>query len=77
MSISSLELRRASAWRHVWRATRWVGSAWMRYRYRQQLRRDLAQLAGMDDLSLKDAGISRTEVRAAIREGTDLGGRHR
>jgi uncharacterized protein YjiS (DUF1127 family) len=77
MSLSSLELPHASAWRHVWRATRAIRAVWMRYRRHQRLRRDLAQLAAMDDLSLKDIGISRTEVRGAIREGTDLGGRGR
>ena len=76
MSLS-LEFQRASAWRHAWRASRAIRSAWMRYRRHQQLRRDLAQLAAMDDLLLRDIGISRTEIRAALREGTDLGARRR
>jgi uncharacterized protein YjiS (DUF1127 family) len=77
MSLWSLEFQRASAWRYVWRATRAIRSAWTRYCRHQRLRRDLAQLATMDDLSLRDIGISRTEIRAAIREGTDLGARRR
>ncbi len=71
MSLS-LEFQRASAWRHLWRASRAIRSALMRYRRHQQLRRELAQLAAMDDLWLRDIGISRMEIRAAIREGTDL-----
>lgn len=74
MSLSSLELRRASLSHHVWRAIR---AAWMHYRRHRQIRRDLVQLAAMDDLSLRDIGISRMEIRAAIREGTDLGARQR
>ena len=77
MSLSSLEFPHTNVWRYIWRATRALRSARMRYRRRQRLRSDLAQLAAMDDLSLKDIGISRTEVRGAIREGTDLSGRCR
>jgi uncharacterized protein YjiS (DUF1127 family) len=85
MSLSSLEFQRASAWRLisrqisrlVGRAARAIRSAWMRHRRHQQLRRELAQLAAMDDFSLRDIGISRTEIRAAIREGTNLEARSR
>ncbi len=66
MSLWSLEFQRASVWRHGWRAIR---SAWTRHRRRQ---RDLAQLTAMTDFELKDVGISRDQIRAAIREGTDL-----
>ena len=48
------------------------GAIWMRYREHRQRWQDLAALSAMDDHSLKDMGISRTEVRAAIRLGTDL-----
>jgi uncharacterized protein YjiS (DUF1127 family) len=77
MSLSSIELQRASAWRSAWQATRAIRRVWMRYRRHQRIQRDLAQLAAMDDHSLKDIGISRTEIRAALREGTDLGARRR
>ena len=77
MSLSVIELQRASAWRYAWRAARAIRLAWMRYRRHQRFRRDLAQLAAMDDHSLRDIGISSMEIRAAFREGTDLGARRR
>jgi uncharacterized protein YjiS (DUF1127 family) len=49
-----------------------VAAIWMRYRRHRQRRQDLAALAAMDDHSLQDMGLSRTEVRGAIRLGTDL-----
>jgi uncharacterized protein YjiS (DUF1127 family) len=40
-------------------------------RRRRQLQ-ELRELCAMDDMALKDIGISRLEVRAAIRSGADL-----
>jgi len=64
-------VRRAHAAR-----TRAIGRVllgWARYvGYRQQ-RRELAELAAMDDVSLRDAGINRFEIGAALRSGTGLG----
>jgi uncharacterized protein YjiS (DUF1127 family) len=65
----SLEFQRASAGRHLWRAIR---SAWMRYLRHRQRQLDLAQLAAMNDFELKDIGISRDQIRAALWDGTDL-----
>jgi uncharacterized protein YjiS (DUF1127 family) len=61
--------QRAGARRHVWRATRLVWVRLLRHRQRQ---RDLRQLAAMNDFELKDIGISRDQIRAALRDGTDL-----
>ena len=69
MSVSSLEFPRAGAWRHVSRAIR---SAWMRYLRHRQRQLDLARLVVMNDFELRDIGISRDEIRAALLEGTDL-----
>lgn len=71
-SLWSLEFQRASAWRHGYRVIGAIRSAWMRYLRHQQRRRDLAQLAAMSDFELKDVGISRDQIRAALRDGTDL-----
>jgi uncharacterized protein YjiS (DUF1127 family) len=72
MSLWSLEFQRASAGRHVWRAAGAIRSVWMRYLRHRQRQRDLAQLAAMNDFELKDICISRDQIRAALREGTDL-----
>lgn len=69
MSLSSLELQRVNAGRQVWRLIR---SAWARHLRRRQHLRDLAQLAAMNDFELKDIGVSRDQIRGAIRDGTDL-----
>jgi uncharacterized protein YjiS (DUF1127 family) len=45
---------------------------WARYLRRRQRMRDLAALSAMDDMMLKDMGVSRCEVRGAIKSGTDL-----
>jgi uncharacterized protein YjiS (DUF1127 family) len=61
--------QRAGARRHVWRAIRLVWALVLRHR---QCQRDLRQLAAMNDFELKDIGISRDQIRAALRDGTDL-----
>lgn len=45
---------------------------WACYLRRRQNRRDLATLSGMDDLMLRDIGVSRCQIRGAIESGTDL-----
>jgi len=45
---------------------------WARYARRRGQLRELRELCAMDDMSLKDLGISRLEIRAAIRSGVDL-----
>jgi uncharacterized protein YjiS (DUF1127 family) len=75
ISLSSIEFQRRSAWRHAWPVIRSIRSVWTRYRRYRRRRRDLAELASMDDRSLRDIGLSRTEIRAAIWEGTELPGR--
>jgi len=77
MSLGSLELQRLSARRHGWRVVRAMRSAWTRYLRHRQRQRDFAQLAAMNDFELRDIGITRDEIRAAILEGTDLRPEHR
>jgi uncharacterized protein YjiS (DUF1127 family) len=49
-----------------------IHAAWRRYlRHRRHLH-ELGELSAMDDLSLRDIGISRSEVRAAIQDRKDL-----
>jgi len=45
---------------------------WARFVRRRRLMRDLATLSAMDDMMLKDIGVNRCEIRAAIQSGTDL-----
>jgi uncharacterized protein YjiS (DUF1127 family) len=45
---------------------------WARRLRRRKYMRDLRELSAMDDLMLKDVGISRCEVRGAIESGYDL-----
>jgi uncharacterized protein YjiS (DUF1127 family) len=49
-----------------------IHAAWRRHLRRRRYLHELAELSAMNDLSLRDIGISRCEVRAAIRERTDL-----
>jgi uncharacterized protein YjiS (DUF1127 family) len=72
MSLCSIEFQRPSARRRVWRTIGAIRSAWMRHLRHRQRQRDLRQLVAMNDLELKDIGISRDQIRAALWEGTDL-----
>jgi uncharacterized protein YjiS (DUF1127 family) len=45
---------------------------WARFLRRRQVMRDLAELAAMDDMMLRDVGVSRCEVRGAMESGSDL-----
>ena len=53
------------------RALMSVRRAWRRHLRHRRDWRDLIVLSAMDDVSLRDMGISRSEVRAAIRSRTD------
>ena len=72
MSLWSLEFPRAGTRRHMWRAIDAIRSAWMRYLRHRQRQRDLAQLAAMNDFELRDIGISRDQIHAALQEGSSL-----
>jgi uncharacterized protein YjiS (DUF1127 family) len=72
MSLWSLEFQRADARRHMWRAIGVIRSGWMRYLRHRQRQRDLVQLAAMNDFELRDIGISRDQIRAALQEGSLL-----
>jgi uncharacterized protein YjiS (DUF1127 family) len=54
------------------RVTHAIGMAWRRYLRHRRYLHELGELSAMDDLSLRDVGISRLEIRAAIRFGTGL-----
>lgn len=45
---------------------------WARYFRRRRRMRELRDLSAMDDMMLKDIGVSRSEVRGAIQERSDL-----
>jgi len=49
-----------------------IRTAWARYVSHRQRWRELRELRAMDDMSLKDIGITRLDIRAAIRSGVDL-----
>ena len=72
MSLWSLEFQRAGARRYGWWAVRAIRSAWTRYLRHRQRQLDLARLVAMNDFELRDIGISRDQIRAALLEGTDL-----
>jgi uncharacterized protein YjiS (DUF1127 family) len=67
MPIIAAEIRRALS-----RASLTIRAAWRNRRLRRGRERDLAALVAMDDGMLRDMGISRCEVRAAIRERANL-----
>jgi uncharacterized protein YjiS (DUF1127 family) len=68
MPIVPTEIRHALS-----RASLTIRTAWQNRLLRRRRERDLAALVAMDDSMLRDMGISRCEVRAAIRERADLG----
>jgi uncharacterized protein YjiS (DUF1127 family) len=69
--LTRLFMRRAHAAR-----ARAVGAAlraaWRRLLHRHRYQRDLRDLAAMDDRALRDIGISRGDIRAALDAGEDL-----
>ena len=46
---------------------------WARYLSFRRQRREMIELAAMDDMVLRDVGINRFEIGAALRSGTSLG----
>jgi len=54
------------------RASRTIRRAWANYLIQRRRHRDLAELVTLDDLSLRDMGISRLDIKSAIRSRTDL-----
>jgi uncharacterized protein YjiS (DUF1127 family) len=71
MSVAGSEFQ-AAAPRLAARAALAIRAAWARYVNRRQRSRELRELRAMDDMSLKDIGITRLDIRAAIRSGVDL-----
>jgi uncharacterized protein YjiS (DUF1127 family) len=72
MSLVSLEAQTFALRRFVVYVAESIGVAWARYLFRRARSRDLAILSAMDDVSLKDIGITRLDIRAAIRSDRDL-----
>ena len=56
---------------------RFLHAAWERYHRRRRYLHELGELAEMNDHELRDVGLSRCEVRGAIRLGEDLRSRSR
>jgi uncharacterized protein YjiS (DUF1127 family) len=54
------------------RASRTVRNAWSNHLRRRRRQRDFAELITLDDLSLRDMGLSRLDIGSAIRSRTDL-----
>jgi uncharacterized protein YjiS (DUF1127 family) len=77
MSLAPSNPRRTSVWRSTFFATEAVGAAWIDYLRRRRELHDLAELPTMDDRALRDIGITRSEIRAALRSGSDLRSRRR
>ena len=72
MSFAGSAFQTAAAPRLGARAAQAIRTAWARYVSRRQRWRELRELRAMDDMSLKDIGITRLDIRAAIRSGVDL-----
>jgi uncharacterized protein YjiS (DUF1127 family) len=72
MSFARSEFQASVMQRFASRAAEAIRAAWARYAWRRRQLRELRELGAMDDISLKDIGISRLEIRAAIRSGADL-----
>jgi uncharacterized protein YjiS (DUF1127 family) len=72
MSFVRSEFQAFAMWRFAARAAEAIRAASARYVRRRRQLRELHELCAMDDMSLRDIGISRLEVRAAIRSGVDL-----
>jgi uncharacterized protein YjiS (DUF1127 family) len=54
------------------RVSRILRNVWASHLRRHRQRRDFVELLTLDDLSLRDMGISRLDIRCAIRSRTDL-----
>jgi uncharacterized protein YjiS (DUF1127 family) len=77
-ALTSQFVRRAHAARSravgkvLSRAGRTIRRTWSNYLLRRRRQREFAELDTLDDLSLRDMGISRLDIRSAIRSRTDL-----
>jgi uncharacterized protein YjiS (DUF1127 family) len=67
MSATTADFPQSGAGRIALRVIHAICAAWTRYIDNRKRMRDLATLSAMDDMSLKDIGISRLDIRAAIR----------
>ena len=72
MSLASVQSRPAAGWRFARRAVRFVRAIWERNRRHRRYLHELGELAAMNDIDLRDVGISRCDVRGAIQSGEDL-----
>jgi uncharacterized protein YjiS (DUF1127 family) len=72
MSFAPSESQTSATWRAAFRSVGTIRMMWARYVRRRRQLLELHELCAMDDMSLKDIGISRLEIRAAIRSGADL-----
>ena len=54
------------------RASRILRRAWANYLIRRRRQREFAELVTLNDLSLRDMGLSRLDIRSAMRSRTDL-----
>jgi uncharacterized protein YjiS (DUF1127 family) len=77
MSLAPSNPRRTCVWGSIFFATEAVGAAWIDYLRRRRERHDLAELSAMGDQALRDIGVTRSEIRAALRSGSDLRSRRR
>jgi len=68
--IASLLATAGTVWRVAGKSHDAVRSATRRHLARQQRLRELRELSAMDDIGLRDIGISRLEVRAALQSNT-------
>jgi uncharacterized protein YjiS (DUF1127 family) len=72
MSFAGSEFQTAAAPRIAARASQAIRAAWAHYLSRRLRWRELCELRAMDDMSLKDIGITRLDIGAAIRSGVDV-----
>jgi uncharacterized protein YjiS (DUF1127 family) len=71
MSVMPAEFQQTGVGRFARRVSAAISTAWAHYVHNRNQLRDLAALSAMDDTSLRDIGISRLEIRAAIRSKID------
>jgi uncharacterized protein YjiS (DUF1127 family) len=72
MSSVHSEFRASDILQTAARAIAAVWTIWEHYLERRKRLSELTELCAMDDVALKDIGISRLGIQAAIRSGADL-----
>ncbi len=72
MSLAGSELQGPAMWCFAVRAAEAIRAVWARHASRRRQLRELRELCAMDDMLLKDLGISRLDIQASIRSGVDL-----